>query len=80
MLWHVGVASAFIFDITERQIWNTAQALSMLIMHLLGDIPSSVLVGYISDRTNLHFSFSLLTIPMFLAALFFFAAGFVRRQ
>jgi MFS family permease len=80
MLWHVGVASAFIFDITERQIWNTAQALSMLIMHLLGDIPSAVLVGYISDRTNLHFSFSLLTIPMFLAALFFFAAGFVRRQ
>lgn len=78
MLWHVGAASAFIFDVTERHIWNTGQALSLLLMHLLGDIPSAVLVGYISDRTNLHFSISLLTIPMLLSALFFFAAGFAR--
>ncbi|MCZ8513131.1 MFS transporter [Paenibacillus filicis] len=75
MLMHVGVASAFILDVTEKPLWNTSQSIALLIMHLLGDIPGSAIIGYISDRTSLSFSISLLPIPMVLAALFFLAAG-----
>lgn len=80
VLWHVGVASAIVFDVTEKPIWNTAQSLAMLLMHLLGDIPSAVITGYISDRTNLHYSLSMLPIPMLFAAAFFLASGYVRRS
>lgn len=78
MLMHVGVASAFIFDVTEKRLWNTSISIALLIMHLLGDIPSSAIVGYISDHMGLSFSISLLSIPMVFAALFFLAAGFAK--
>jgi MFS transporter, Spinster family, sphingosine-1-phosphate transporter len=72
MLWHVGVASSITFDVTDRRVWNTAQGLSLLVMHGLGDVPSNYITGLISDHTNLAFSFSLLPIPMLLATLFFY--------
>lgn len=72
MLWHAGVASSLTFDVTDRRVWNTAQGVSLLLMHGLGDVPSSILTGVISDHTSLVFSLSLLSIPMALAALFFF--------
>lgn len=75
MLWHVGVASAVIFDVTDRSIWNTASAVAMFLMHALGDIPSPVIVGWISDRTSLFTAFSLLPISMVLASLFFYMAS-----
>lgn len=80
MLWHVGVASAIVFDVTKKYIWNTAQALSMLLMHLLGDIPSNPTIGYISDRTNLVHAISYLSLPMVLAAIFFFAIIFFKKK
>jgi MFS family permease len=79
MLWHVGVASALVFDVTSRHIWNTGQSLAMFLMHLLGDIPSTAIVGYVSDRTGLKTALSLLPIPMFLAALFFLLGGLYLR-
>ncbi|MCX7569856.1 MFS transporter [Tumebacillus sp. DT12] len=75
MLWHVGVASAVIFDVTDRSVWNTASAVAMFLMHALGDIPSPVIVGWISDRTSLFTAFSLLPISMLLASLFFYMAS-----
>ncbi len=75
MLWHVGVASALVFDVTDKAIWNTAAALALFVMHFLGDIPSPVIVGFISDQTSLFTAFSLLPIPMLLASFFFWKAG-----
>jgi MFS transporter, Spinster family, sphingosine-1-phosphate transporter len=71
MLWHVGVASSIVFDVTNRAVWNTASALAMFLMHLLGDIPSSAIVGFISDKTSLFTAFSLLPVMMLLASFFF---------
>ncbi|TCP55525.1 putative MFS family arabinose efflux permease [Tumebacillus sp. BK434] len=75
MLWHVGVATALVFDVTDKAIWNTAAAAAMFVMHFLGDIPSPYLVGLISDHTSLLFAFSLLPIPMLLASFCFWKAG-----
>lgn len=75
MLWHVGVASALIFDVTDAGVWNTANALAMFIMHLLGDIPSPVIVGYISDKASLTTAFAILPIAMVLASFFFWKAS-----
>jgi predicted MFS family arabinose efflux permease len=75
MLFHVGVASALVFDVTDKAVWNTAAALAMFLMHFLGDIPSPVIVGYISDKTSLFTAFALLPIPMLLASYFFWRAG-----
>ena len=72
LLWHVGVASAIVFDVTERSMWNTASAFAMFLMHLLGDIPSPVILGYVSDMTNLTTAFAVMPIPMLLAAWFFY--------
>jgi len=77
MLWQ-GIASALIFDVTDRRVWNTATAVSLLVMHLLGDLPSTFIVGYISDRTSLLTSLAILPIPMILASFLFLASGRVR--
>lgn len=74
MLWQ-GIASTLVFDVTKKQMWNTATSLSLLLMHLLGDIPGTFIVGYISDRTNLLTSLSILPIPMLLASFLFLASG-----
>jgi len=75
MLWHVGVAAALVFDVTDKSVWNTAAAVAMFLMHVLGDIPSPVIVGYISDQSNLYTAFSLLPISMVIGAVFFYLAG-----
>lgn len=76
MLWQ-GIASTLVFDVTSKHVWNTATALSLLLMHLLGDIPGTFVVGYIADRTSLLTSLSILPIPMLLSAFLFLASGFL---
>ncbi|MBP1995600.1 spinster family MFS transporter [Paenibacillus eucommiae] len=76
MMWHVGIASSIIFDVSSRHIWNTAQALALFIMHVLGDVFSTAIIGYISDRTGLLQAIKLLSIPMLFAAVMFFAIIF----
>lgn len=71
LFWHVGVILALLYDVTELRIWNTATALMLFIMHIIGDVPSPTVTGMISDQTNLLFSLKLLVIPMFLAVIFF---------
>lgn len=81
MLWHVGVAASVIFDVVDVQWWNTAAATAIFVMHLLGDVWSPPIVGFISDRTNLWTSFSTLTVPMLFAGLcFWVAARFIAKR
>ncbi|PWK07457.1 spinster family MFS transporter [Tumebacillus permanentifrigoris] len=75
MLWHVGVAASLIFDVTEPGVWNTANAFAMFMMHLLGDIPSPVIVGYISDKASLTTAFAVMPIAMLFASVCFWRAS-----
>ena len=69
------MASSIVFDVSDRALWNTASALAIFLMHLLGDIPSPVIAGAISDATNIFTAFSLMPIPMVLASFFFYKAS-----
>jgi len=71
LFWHVGVISSLVYDVTEYRVWNTATALLLFIMHIIGDVPSPTVTGYISEQTNLLFSLKMLVIPMLLAVVFF---------
>jgi sugar phosphate permease len=53
----------------------TAMALNILVIHLLGDVPSPPLVGRISDATSLGFAFRLLPLMMALAGLIWLYAA-----
>lgn len=79
MLWHVGVAAAMIFDTTKESIWNTATALAMLFMHLLGDVPSSTITGIISDHFGLVTAFNLLPVAMIIGGISFGLSGYLQR-
>ncbi|HSS44932.1 MAG TPA: MFS transporter, partial [Thermoanaerobaculia bacterium] len=57
---------------TERA---TAVALSILAIHLLGDVPSPPLIGALSDATSLATAFRLLPVPMALAGGIWLAAA-----
>ncbi|CAM2856939.1 MFS transporter [Paenibacillus sediminis] len=73
MMWHVGIASAIVFDVSYRPLWNTTQALAMFIMHLFGDVFSTTIVGTISDRSGLVQAIQILSVPMLASALLFIA-------
>jgi len=54
----------------------TAVALSILSIHLFGDVPSPPLIGAISDATSLQNAFRLLPIPIAVAGLIWLYAAF----
>ena len=76
MLWHVGVAAAMVFDTTPKFVWNSATALAMLFMHLLGDVPSSTITGVISDRYGLVTAFNLLPFAILMGGIAFGLSGY----
>ncbi|MBV8200653.1 MAG: MFS transporter, partial [Acidobacteria bacterium] len=53
----------------------TAMALNILVIHLLGDVPSPPLIGRVSDATSLAFAFRLLPVMMALAGLIWLYAA-----
>ena len=76
MLWHVGVAAAMVFDTTPKTVWNSATAVAMLFMHLLGDVPSSTITGVISDHFGLVTAFNVLPVAMVIGGLAFGLSGY----
>jgi hypothetical protein len=54
----------------------TAVALSILSIHLFGDVPSPPLIGAISDATSLQNAFRLLPIPIAVAGLIWLYAAY----
>lgn len=63
-----GPVTAVIHDIVPQNIWATAFAVYLLVIHLLGDTLSPVIIGLISDYKDLKTG-------MELSAIFVFASG-----
>lgn len=80
MLWHVGVAAAMVFDTTKQAVWNSATAIAMLFMHLLGDVPSSTITGVISDAYGLVWAFNLLPVAMLVGGVAFGLSGYIQAK
>jgi MFS family permease len=53
----------------------TALALSILAIHLLGDVPSPPLIGFISDRTSLRTAFQILPVAIAISGLIWLSAA-----
>ena len=49
---NTGPANAVLVSVTLPEIRATAIAASIFAMHLLGDVPSPMLIGWVSDRTG----------------------------
>ena len=57
LLLNTGPLNAAIINSVAGPIRSTAIALNLFVIHILGDVPSPPLMGYISDRTSLQTAF-----------------------
>jgi len=70
-----GPINSAIVNLVEPGQRATALALSILAIHLLGDVPSPPLIGAISDRTSLQTAFLILPVAIAISgAIWLFAA------
>lgn len=53
---NTGPANAVLVNVVLPEIRATAIALAIFVYHLLGDVPSPILIGWVSDRTDLETS------------------------
>jgi MFS family permease len=60
---------------TERA---TALGLSVFLMHLLGDVPSPPLIGYLSDRSSLEHAFLIVPVAIVASGVIWIAAARVK--
>lgn len=69
-----GVITAVIVSVAGPARRGRAVALNIVIIHLVGDVPSPFLIGWISDRWNLQWGVSLTLIALMLAVVFILSA------
>ncbi len=69
-----GVITAVIVSVAGPARRARAVALNIVIIHLVGDVPSPFLIGWVSDHWNLQQGVSLTLIALALAAAFIFSA------
>jgi len=58
LLLNTGPLNAAIVNSVDAGIRSTALAINVFVIHLLGDVPSPIVIGAISDRTSLPTAFS----------------------
>jgi Na+/melibiose symporter-like transporter len=64
--------NAAVVNSVGAHIRATAIAANIFIFHLLGDVPSPTMMGWVADRRSLQFSFVLPVIAMGLSAAILF--------
>jgi MFS family permease len=62
---------------TERA---SAVALSIFMMHMLGDVPSPPLIGYLSDRSGLASAFLIVPVAIFISGVIWTYAALRKTQ
>ena len=72
LLLNMSPLNAAIINAVGPHVRTTALALNILIIHILGDIPSPTMMGYIADRSSLQTSFILPVIAMILSSVILF--------
>jgi len=66
---NTGPANAVLVNVTLPEIRATAIAMAIFVMHLLGDVPSPILIGQLSDRWgHLETALLLTTLAMAVSA------------
>jgi len=76
LLLNMSPLNAAIINSVGPHVRTTALAINILVIHILGDIPSPTMMGYIADRSSLGKSFILPVIAMILSsAILFYGMG-----
>ena len=77
LLFNTSPLNAAVINSVGAPIRATAIALNIFVIHLLGDVPSPTLMGYIADRRSLQLSFVAPVIAMvFSSAILFYGMRF----
>lgn len=72
LLLNTSPLNAAIINSTSSQIRATAIAVNIFVVHLLGDVPSPTMMGWVADRRSLEAAFILPVIAMALSAAILF--------
>ncbi len=65
-----GPVNAAIVNSVSAQVRATALAGQLFLIHLLGDVPSPRIIGFVSDRSNLSWGLGVTVLALVLSALF----------
>ena len=68
LLFNTSPLNAALLNSVSPQLRVTAIAVNIFIFHILGDVPSPVLMGYVADRSSLQLAFVLPIIAMAVSA------------
>jgi len=72
LLLNTGPLNAAVINSVSAQVRAMALAVNIFIFHLLGDIPSAWLIGYMSDRYSLQLAFVAPVIAIALSSVILF--------
>jgi sugar phosphate permease len=72
LLFNTSPLNAAIINSVGPHVRATALAVNIFVIHLLGDVPSPTLMGYIADRRSLQASFILPVIAMVISSAILF--------
>ena len=72
-----GPINSAIVNVVAPDMRATAMAMSILAIHLLGDVPSPTLIGTLSDRSSLSSAVLVVPVAVFLGGVIWCAAAFV---
>jgi len=71
---HPGVLNAVIVSVVGPELRAQAVAVNIIIIHLIGDAPSTFLIGWAADRFGLQAGIALTLVALALAAVFILGA------
>jgi MFS transporter, Spinster family, sphingosine-1-phosphate transporter len=71
---HPGVLNAVIVSVVGPGLRAQAVALNIIIIHLIGDAPSTFLIGWVADNFGLQWGVALTLVTLALAAVFILTA------
>ncbi|HOO56886.1 MAG TPA: MFS transporter [bacterium] len=74
--WINGPQNTMLMSVVEPRLRATMNAFHILLIHVLGDGPSPLIIGALSDRFSLKFAFMILPIFLVVAAIGFGIAGY----
>ncbi len=72
LLFNTSPLNAAVLNSVDARIRATAFAVSLFVYHLLGDVPSPTLMGYVADKISLQTAFILPVIAMVVSAAILF--------
>ncbi len=73
--WVNGPQNTLLVSVVDPKLRATMNAIHILLIHVLGDGPSPIIIGYLSDQYSLKFAFMWLPVAMLVGAVGFMIAG-----